>query len=203
RLLLVRATATRLSADRPRPRRRRSQPWTHGGMPASQPPLPSTDEDRLRAISDAEPAVRLVQMAPDGAGRDPELSGDVLVELAFGQPADGGELVGRQWTRVERSRLVLSADREVVHDLAQRVGAQPQALGGAQHLIGVDGLALVVASELVGELHHGRSPFRPRGVVLLHRLGQTVREAPAAQQHATERRVIHAELEALRAGTFL
>src|SRR4051794_27776937 len=57
-----------------------------------QPAALRGDEDGLGAVDRAELAVDVVQVGADGARRERELVGDLLVDLALGEPLEDLEL---------------------------------------------------------------------------------------------------------------
>ena len=73
----------------------------------------------------------------------------------------------------------------------------PHARGRLQQLLRVDGLAVPVVGEHVGEADERGLALDVVGVVALDRRGEPVRQRPAAGQHAADERVVDAQLEPL------
>src|SRR5262249_28590379 len=69
------------------------------GEDSLDPALLGRHEDRLCAVQGAQLPVHVVQVAPDGARREIELGGDLLVDLALGETPEDVQL-----SRGERTR---------------------------------------------------------------------------------------------------
>src|SRR3954451_18682329 len=61
-------------------------------------------KDGLGAVDGSELAVDVVQVGAHGAGREGELVGDLLVDLALGQALEHLDLAGRERARVDLAR---------------------------------------------------------------------------------------------------
>src|SRR5205085_7700778 len=65
----------------------------------SNPASLGGEQDRVSPVGDAELAIDVVDMAADGALRQPEVGRDLLVALALGQAAKRPLLHQREWRR--------------------------------------------------------------------------------------------------------
>ena len=145
----------------------------------------------------ADLSVDVVQMGPDGAGGQLHLGGDLLVDLALGEPAKGVDLAPREGTGLAPSLARRAGMRELVDELAKPGVAEPAGFGREARRIARDQVARGVVGDEVAEPHGGREARRRIGVMALDRAGDHVRQAPAASEHAADDGVVDPELAAL------
>ena len=156
------------------------------------------DQDGLGAIHRAELAVDVVQMGANGARREPELGGDLLVDHAAGQPAQDVDLASRHRAGVDLARTVRGGgQRQLVHDRPQVGGADADLASDRQQLRRGDRAAQHVVREHVRQAHEGGLAIGLLGMVALDHAGQRPRHPPATGQDAADQRMVDAELAAL------
>ena len=155
------------------------------------------DQDRLCAVNRAELRVRVVEVRANRARGELELVRDLLVDLALCQTLQHLDLAVRERARVHVALGVAGALRELVHDRAKLLGREAAGAGCLKKLLRVDGLAVAVVREHVGQADESGLALGVVGVMALDCRGEPVRQRPAASEDAANESVVDAELEAL------
>src|ERR1700726_62333 len=120
-----------------------------------QPAALGRDQHGLRTIDGAELAVDVVQVRAHGARRERQLVGDLLVDLALGEPLQDAELATRQRTRVDVTAALVGRAGQLIQHSPQLLGAQPHGAGGLEHLTRGDDRPLLVMGKHVGQADEG------------------------------------------------
>src|SRR6202050_2854041 len=100
--------------------------------PGSEPAALGRDQHRLRAVDRTELAVDVVQVGAHGARRQGQLVGDLLVDLALGEPLQDAELAPREWTGVDMALALVGGARQLVHHAPQLLWADADDPGALQ-----------------------------------------------------------------------
>src|ERR1700677_2047947 len=148
------ASGPTLRSGAPRGTSPRERRW-----PASEPAALGGDQHRLGSINRTELAIDVVQVRAHGARGQRELVGDLLVDLALGEPLQHAELTPGQRTGVDVTLALAGRARQFVHDSAQLGGPEPNAACRLEHLRGRHLRALLVVGEHVREADEGGLAF--------------------------------------------
>src|ERR1700722_687712 len=90
-----------------------------------QPAALVGDQNRLGAIDCSELAVDVVQVSAYGARGKCQLVGDLLVDLAFGQPLQHTKLPSGEWAGVDVALALAGRAWQLIHHPAELLGTKP------------------------------------------------------------------------------